>query len=292
MHQEILKQQLVFPVDDDGLVRGLVHEQIKSRNSVTALQNKVVEGEPRDAASVVLVRDASAGGLEVFLLRRGTSTTVLNGAYVFPGGRVDEEDSSAAQIEALNLDGDASVLLGEPDLSPERAASMFVAACRETFEETGVRIPARDLLPLSRWITPKVPAMMTKRFDTRFFVAAIHVDVHATHDGQEADASVWYSPREALERYRDREINLAPPQIMSLVGLMNVKNFAEVKAQLQGRVPHLVEPMSYLDGESRVIAYPGNPKHSVKIQAMPGPTALVFRDNRFEPLDGFEAFFR
>jgi 8-oxo-dGTP pyrophosphatase MutT (NUDIX family) len=261
-------------------------------NDVTALQNKVVESEPRDAASVVLVRDAAAGGLEVFLLRRGTSTTVLNGAYVFPGGKVDEADASAARIDALNLDGDANVLLGEPNLSPERAASMFVAACRETLEETGVRIPARDLLPLSRWITPKVPAMMTKRFDTRFFVAAIHVDVHATHDGQEADASVWYSPREALERYRDREINLAPPQIMSLVGLMKMTNFAEVKAQLKGRVPHLVEPMSYLDGENRVIAYPGDPKHSVKTQAMPGPTALIFRDSRFEPVNGFEEFFR
>jgi 8-oxo-dGTP pyrophosphatase MutT (NUDIX family) len=258
---------------------------------VTALQNKVVEGEPRDAASVVLVRDAVAGGLEVFLLRRGTSTTVLNGAYVFPGGRVDEDDSSAAQIDAINLDGDANVLLGEPNLSRERAASMFVAACRETFEETGVRIPARDLLPLSRWITPKVPAMMTKRFDTRFFVASINVDVHATHDGQEADASAWYSPREALERYRDREINLAPPQIMSLIGLVNVKNFAQLREQLKGRVPHLVEPMSYLDGESRVIAYPGDPKHSVKTQAMPGPTALIYRDNRFEPLNGFEEFF-
>jgi 8-oxo-dGTP pyrophosphatase MutT (NUDIX family) len=262
-----------------------------SENDVTALQNKVVEGEPRDAASVVLVRDANAGGLEVFLLRRGTSTTVLNSAYVFPGGKVDEVDASSVQVDALNLDGEANVLLGEPNLSPERAASMFVAACRETFEETGVRIEARDLLPLSRWITPKVPAMMTKRFDTRFFVASINVDVHATHDGQEADASVWYSPREALERYRDKEIVLAPPQIMSLVGLVNMKNSAQLREHLRGRVPHLVEPMSYLDGESRVIAYPGDPKHSVKTRAMPGPTSLIYRDNRFEPMNGFEEFF-
>ncbi len=258
---------------------------------MTELQNKVVDGVPRDAASVVLVRDAKVGGLEVFLLRRGTSTTVLNSAYVFPGGKVDEADASDEQIDALGLAEDPRVLLGEQDISLRQAASMFVAACRETFEETGVRIQGRDLLPLSRWITPKVPAMMTKRFDTRFFVGAIHADVHAVHDGQEADASVWYSPREALERYGAKEIMLAPPQIMTLVGLVNMKNFAQVREALSGRVPHLVEPMSYLEGESRVIAYPGDPKHSVKTRAMPGPTSLIYRDNRFEPLNGFEEFF-
>jgi 8-oxo-dGTP pyrophosphatase MutT (NUDIX family) len=258
---------------------------------VTSLQNKVVEGEPRDAASVVLVRDVPAGGLEVFLLRRGTSTTVLNSAYVFPGGKVDPEDASDEHINALGLDGNANNLLGEPTLSPQRAASMFVAACRETLEETGVRLRAADLLPLSRWITPKVPAMMTKRFDTRFFVAAISADVEATHDGQEADASVWYSPREALERYRDKDIMLAPPQIMTLVGLVNVRSFAHLQEQLKGRIPHLVEPMSFLEGEHRVIAYPGDPKHPVRARAMPGPTSLIYRDSRFEPINGFQEFF-
>jgi 8-oxo-dGTP pyrophosphatase MutT (NUDIX family) len=258
---------------------------------VTTLQNKIVEGEPRDAATVVLVRDVKAGGLEVFLLRRGTSTTVLNSAYVFPGGKTDPEDSSLEQISGLDLTDDARVLLGEPTLTKERALSMFVAACRETFEEAGVRVKASSLLPLSRWITPKVPAMMTKRFDTRFFVAAIDAGAVATHDGQEADASAWYSPREALERYRDKEIMLAPPQIMTLVGLMNIRNFAQLREQLQGRVPHLVEPMSYLEGENRVIAYPGNSRHSVAMRAMPGPTALIYRENRFEPINGFEEFF-
>jgi 8-oxo-dGTP pyrophosphatase MutT (NUDIX family) len=258
---------------------------------VTTLQNKIVEGEPRDAATVALVRDAKSGGLEVFLLRRGNSTTVLNSAYVFPGGKVDAEDASFEQLRGLDLSDDARILLGEPHLTKERAASMFVAACRETFEETGVRIKASNLLPLSRWITPKVPAMMTKRFDTRFFVTAIDADTIATHDGQEADASVWCSPREALERYRDKDIMLAPPQIMTLVGLMNIRNFAQLREQLLGRTPHLVEPMSYLEGESRVIAYPGNPKHAVAIRAMPGPTALIYRDNRFEPINGFDEFF-
>jgi 8-oxo-dGTP pyrophosphatase MutT (NUDIX family) len=255
------------------------------------LHNQVVEGEPRDAASVVLLRDGVNDALEVFLLRRGGSTTVMNDAYVFPGGKVDAEDASTERIRALGLPSPAAVLLGEPELDAARAASLFVAACRETMEETGVRLHANALIPLSRWITPKVPAMMKKRFDTRFFLACIAADVAATHDGQEADASVWLSPREALERYRDREMELAPPQIMTLIALLPSRNFAQVQQQFYQHVPKLIEPMSYLEGEERFIAYPGHPRHAVAERAMPGPTCLVYRDNRFQPENGYEQLF-
>lgn len=43
------------------------------------------------AATVVLLRER-ARGFEVFLLRRALASTVLGGAYVFPGGKVDQED--------------------------------------------------------------------------------------------------------------------------------------------------------------------------------------------------------
>ncbi len=255
------------------------------------LHNQVVEGEPRDAASVVLLRNGTKNNLEVFLLRRGGSTTVMNDAYVFPGGKVDPEDALPANTGTLGLPGPATLLLGEPELEPMRAASLFVAACRETMEETGVQVRASDLIPLSRWITPKVPAMMKKRFDTRFFLACIGADVTATHDGQEADASVWLSPREALERYRDRDIELAPPQIMTLIALLPSRNFAQVQQQFNQHTPKLIEPMSFLQGEERFIAYPGHPRHAVQERAMPGPTCLVYRDNRFQPEHGYERLF-
>jgi hypothetical protein len=40
-----------------------------------------------------------------------------------------------------------------------------------------------------------------------------------------------------------------------------------------------------------VVAYPGDPAHPVAARAMPGPTRLVFRDDRFEPVGGFGALF-
>lgn len=252
---------------------------------------RTVEGEPLDAASVVLLRDGARGGLEVFLLRRGGSTTVMNDAYVFPGGKVDPEDADTSRLGTLELAGSPHELIGEPALDPRRAASFFVAACRETFEETGVTVRAADLIPLSRWITPKTPAMMRRRFDTRFFLACIPADAAATHDGQEADASAWYSPREALERYRDREIMLAPPQIMTLAGLVSFSSYEHLREQMQGHVPRLIEPKTVQAGEKRLIVYPGDPRHPVGERAMRGPTALLFQNERFEPELGFEAFF-
>ncbi len=255
------------------------------------LHDRAVEGEPRDAASVVLLRDAASGRLEVFMLRRGGSSTVMNDAYVFPGGKVDPEDAARERLERLGLAGHAGHMLGEPELDALRAGSLFVAACRETFEETGVQVSASDLIPLSRWITPKVPAMMRRRFDTRFFIASIPEGATATHDGQEADASAWYSPREALERYRDREIMLAPPQIMTLAGLVSLESYAQVRERLRAHTPRLIEPVSVQSDGQRVIVYPGDSRHPVRERAMPGPTALVYRDNRFEPENGFERFF-
>jgi 8-oxo-dGTP pyrophosphatase MutT (NUDIX family) len=46
------------------------------------------DAPPRDAASVVLLRDGPQG-LEVLLQRRHQNAGVLGGLYVFPGGKLD-----------------------------------------------------------------------------------------------------------------------------------------------------------------------------------------------------------
>jgi 8-oxo-dGTP pyrophosphatase MutT (NUDIX family) len=254
------------------------------------LNDQVVEGAPVDAASVVLVRDG-ANGLEVFMLRRGSSTTVMNAAYVFPGGKVDLSDASDEAVASLGLRAPAAQMLGEVDTESRRAQALFVAACRETFEETGVQIKASDLIPLSRWITPKVPAMMRRRFDTRFFVACLPQDASALHDGQEADASAWYSPRQAMMLGHEGKIALAPPQLMTLAGIARHASFAQLRQSMANHVPRLVEPFAIHSEGMRIVAYPGDPRHPVQERAMPGPTALVYRGERFEPEAGFEAYF-
>ncbi len=102
-------------------------------------------GLPRDAATVILLRDRSGGSYEVFLMRRHRNQAFMGGAYVFPGGRLDDADKDpglASCIEGLSA-AEARRLLQEPDLAEEAARGLFLAAIRETFEESGVLL-ARD----------------------------------------------------------------------------------------------------------------------------------------------------
>lgn len=91
----------------------------------------------RDAATVMLVRDAAdSGGIEVFMLRRNLNSDFVGGAFVFPGGAVDEADRNA-DLEAVctgRSDDQASVLLGVD----KGGLAYWVAAIRECFEEAGV----------------------------------------------------------------------------------------------------------------------------------------------------------
>ena len=99
------------------------------------LNHKLLDTPPRDAATVVMLRDAPRG-LEVFLLKRATASDVLAGAYVFPGGKIDDADSALIP----QLDQPLAALhaaLGEPAATAEHAARCYVAALREAFEESG-----------------------------------------------------------------------------------------------------------------------------------------------------------
>mgnify|MGYP001607129830 CR=1 FL=1 len=100
---------------------------------------------PRDAATVILLRDRTEGPYEVFLMRRHRNQVFMGGAFVFPGGRLDDADADpeiAACTSGFRA-ADAKRLLQETDLPEAIALGLFVAAIRETFEEAGVLL-ARD----------------------------------------------------------------------------------------------------------------------------------------------------
>jgi 8-oxo-dGTP pyrophosphatase MutT (NUDIX family) len=288
------------------------------------LNHDVVTTPPRPAATVMLLRDA-AEGLEVFLVRRHGLSDVLGGAFVFPGGKVDKEDASEALIARVDRPAhELHTALGEPELPVATAASMYIAALRETFEEAGLLIATDDkpldaeraqalsreglgfgalleqldirlavgrLVPWTRWITPIIPSVQSKRFDTRFFAVHVSDAAVARHDERETTESEWLAPRAALDRYWAREINLAPPQIMSLAHLARHRTVASAMAEARGRTPPVIQPEPLTFEGSRVVAYPGDAGHPLTARAMPGPTRLIFRDDRFEPLDGYEALF-
>ena len=272
-----------------------------------------LEGPAAPSATGVLLRDAG-GDIEVFLLRRHGQSDVLGGAYVFPGGKADPEDREWA----LRLDRpptELHALLGEPELADDEAAALFVTAIREVFEETGVlfadiapdaaraawaalrqgprfdelfegsdlRLQASALQPWSRWITPTLSSVGRKRFDTRFFVAAVPAGQEARHDEHEATEGLWLAPRTALRQYWDGLIEMAPPQIMSLNHLARLGPDAGRTARCRRRqhACHVAMPRD-VDGV-RVLCYPGDPWHSESTRALPGPTRLAWRNKRFEP---------
>ncbi len=289
------------------------------------LNSDIITGPPRSAATVILLRDGLSG-LEVFLLKRHGLSDVLGGAFVFPGGKVDPLDAELDM--ATHLDQTPAALhsaLNEPDIDPLSAAGLYVAAVREVFEESGVllahgataehaeratalareglafeavlarlqlRLHTQSLSPWSRWITPTMPSVTNKRFDTRFFVAAVPPGQIALHDNFEATDSTWLTPRSALEQYWSGHVVLAPPQIMTLAHLARYSDMRQVVLEARSRPPPVIQPEPFEHEGHRVLCYPGDERHSVTKRAMPGPTRLWFRGGKFAPPEGFEALLK
>ena len=136
-----------------------------------------------------------------------------------------------------------------------------------------------------------MPSLTNKRFDTRFFVSAVPSNQIARHDNHETTASVWLQPRTALAQYWQGQIELAPPQIMSLAHLARHASVQSVLQAARSRLPPTIEPEPFEHEGARAICYPGDERHSVRAQALPGPTRLVYRNKRFEPMTGFDGLF-
>lgn len=288
------------------------------------LNHQAIETPVRDASTVVLLRDAPSG-LEVFLMKRSGLSDVLGGAYVFPGGKLDAADVIDDMPNRLDQTPQAlHAALNEPALQHHHAAALYVAALREAFEESGVlfaegaslavtaqaaellkngknfpailaqlglRLQTQHVQPWVRWITPKLASVSTKRFDTRFFLAAVPHHQTAVHDNFETTESVWLAPRAALEAYWSGGIALAPPQIMSLAHLSHHRTVASALAEARSKPPAVIEPEPFDFEGLRTITYPGDVQHSIRERALPGPTRLCYRNKRFEPVNGLEALF-
>ncbi|MEO7980831.1 MAG: NUDIX hydrolase [Sporichthyaceae bacterium] len=227
----------------------------------------------RDAATVVLLRDASDGP-EVYLLRRAGTMAFAAGMHVFPGGSVDPRDGDPAGAWSGPGPGQWAGWLGcdEP-----LARALVRAAVRETFEESGVLLAGPDargvvadttgddleadrlalldrsasmtevlvrrglvlrsdlLRPWAHWITPEFEP---KRFDTRFFVAAVPPGQRPRDVSGEADATVWLPVRDAVAAHEAGELAMLPPTIESLREIAVHATVADVLA-----APRVVRPV-------------------------------------------------
>ena len=95
---------------------------------------------PRDAASLILLRnDPASGSIEMLMVRRHARSDFAGDMHVFPGGAVEDSDCTegiAALCAGIGPEEAVSILGDAP--SAARALGTFVAGIRETFEEAGI----------------------------------------------------------------------------------------------------------------------------------------------------------
>ena len=166
---------------------------------------------PREAASVILLRPGAAGP-EVLLGRRNAGARFMPGAWVFPGGAIEDRD------------GD-----------------LRTTALRELVEEAGLQLEGPEVLvPWSRWITPR---HLPIRFDTSFYVAPAPPGAAPSADGGELVDMGWFAPAAALDAHARNELDLMFPTIVHLEELAGLASVEAVLAAARGRVIEPIEPV-------------------------------------------------
>ncbi|MGK5110541.1 MULTISPECIES: NUDIX hydrolase [unclassified Geodermatophilus] len=233
--------------------------------------------EPKQAATVLLLRDGTPG-LEIYLLRRTKGMPFAGGMTAYPGGGVDPRDGDVETAWAGPPPARWAEAFG---CDERMARELVCAAVRETFEEAGVLLAGSadgndvvpdvsgdeweaqrqalltrelslaelladrglalrsDLLrPFAHWVTPPVEP---RRYDTKFFVAALPVGQEARHVTGEADEASWLTPEAALTEMRGGTRPMLPPTIHTLGQLAP---FADVAAVLAGSPPEPLQPIS------------------------------------------------
>ena len=241
---------------------------------------------PDDAVS------PEALGVQVYMLRRQPSMAFAPGAFVFPGGSVDARD---AEIEVGWAGPDAQEWGRMIDAPADLARALVCAAVRETFEECGVLLAGptagtvvadtrgedweadraallarsvslagllrqrglvlrSDLLrPWARWITPVTEE---RRYDTRFFAAALPAGQRARDVSGEADDAAWVEPAAALAAARRKEIVLLPPTAVTL-GELHSCGHLPAALTARRRITALIPEVFMADGAVWLTVPPG-----------------------------------
>jgi 8-oxo-dGTP pyrophosphatase MutT (NUDIX family) len=274
--------------------------------------NRTDAAAPKDAATLILVREG-ASGVEIFCVQRSKESRFMGGAIVFPGGKLDARDADAAWNDLATAPRSASFANDEAHLR-----ALAIAACRESLEEAAIlpvsrgtvsdddllalRTRAKDdadairsflaerslvldlaaLHALGRWITPEAES---RRFDARFFVCVAPAGQSGAHDQYETTHSFWATAAEILRRFEAGEVQLAPPthRIVTLLG--EQPNAAAVLAMADRSCKEPICPKLVQQGDTMALVLPGDPEHEVRESRVAGGSRYVLRDGRWRSED-------
>ena len=206
------------------------------------------------AATLIVVRERLGGAPEVLMVERASGMAFAAGAWVFPGGRIDEADRQLGQISGLDPAAIAAIretleetavpvgLSPPPDADAAQAFQDALVADRplaDVLRENGRELDPAGLIPFARWV-PKFHAV--RRFDTLFFIARCP-------DGSwdprvvegECAGAAWLAAAEVLERDRRGEARLIFPTRRNLERLAQHSSFDEIRADA---LAHPIEPVT------------------------------------------------
>jgi 8-oxo-dGTP pyrophosphatase MutT (NUDIX family) len=237
--------------------------------------------EPRDAATVVLLRTAapdSGSGPAVYLLRRQSSMAFAGGMCVFPGGGVDRRDFDATVAWAGPPPADWAARLG---VDEAEARALVCAAVRETFEESGVllagtsptdvvadttgddweadrvALETRELAMsdfcsrrglvvrsdlLGVWAGWQTPVFEPRRYRTWFFVASLPEGQRTRDVSTESSSVTWMPALDAVQAVDDGELMMMPPTYLTCLEVGQHADPAAVLAAAAGRSVDMFTP--------------------------------------------------
>jgi len=246
----------------------------------------------RDAATIVVVRDGEEG-IEAYLMRRQTSMAFAAGMYVFPGGGVTATDIE----HDVPWSGPDAAHWGELfSCDADLARGLVVAAVRETFEETGILLAgpdggsvvsdtsaddlqaARETLDAgsltfadflrdhglvlradllgawAHWITPEFEP---RRYDARFFVAALPDGQRVGAMSRESDHAAWAPLSRVLAAVDAGEAAMMPPTIAACRDVAAHTASTVVAASVGREFPTILPQLVLVDGEPYLETYLG-----------------------------------
>lgn len=229
--------------------------------------------EPRDAATVVLMRSGD-DGVELYLLRRQVSMDFAGGMCVFPGGGVDQRDFDHTVAWAGPSPAEWADRLG---VDEAKARALVCAAVRETFEESGVllagesadsvvadttgddweadrvalearELPMTEFLHrrglvlrtdlLGAWSGWLTPIFEPRRYRTWFFVAELPEGQRTRDVSSESDQVVWLPASRAVEQAEAGEILMLPP---TYITSLDVGEHADPQAVVDAAADRRIE---------------------------------------------------
>jgi 8-oxo-dGTP pyrophosphatase MutT (NUDIX family) len=248
--------------------------------------------EPRDAATVILLRPSEEGPA-AYYLRRQLSMDFAGGMAVFPGGGVDPRDYDLGDEHWAGPS--AATWAERLGCSEREARALVCAAVRETFEESGVllagpsssevvadtsgedweadrvalegrELSLTDFLDrrglvlrtdlLGAWDAWLTPVFEPKRYRTWFFVALLPEGQRTRDVSSESSSVTWLPARVAADQADGGDLAMMPPTYLVSMEVGGYDSPAAVLAAAEGRVLEMFCPSVEPLGEGWTLSMP------------------------------------